>query len=154
LTVAKLRELVERGSRAPFHDAISRAFAGGPSKSDWRKLARKSPHLWAAGVDRLAEPAGYVPRSATVGLQIEVTEVAAELVSRYGADRARTMLEAAGLPAGLLGEGPPEAEAQVEAEAGAGAGGPPPESDAFADSPSFIQPPTLAVKKSRPRTKK
>ena len=101
-TANQWMEDVKKGARDPFQFALATALAGGPSQRDWRKLAREKPHLWAGAVQKLAEPAGYVPRSMSVQVSAEASDVAGELVRRFGGDSARQMLEAAGLPASLL----------------------------------------------------
>ncbi len=101
-TAAQWDEYVRKGARDPFQFALATALAGGPSQRDWRKLAREKPHLWAGAVQKLAEPAGYVPRSMSVQVSAEASDVAGELVRRFGSDGARQMLEAAGLPTSLL----------------------------------------------------
>ena len=86
---------VERGARDPFQVALATALAGAPSRRDWKRLAADKPHLWANAVQKLAEPAGYVPRSMSVSVTTDAGGMAAELVRRFGGDSARQMLEAA-----------------------------------------------------------
>ena len=100
---------VERGARDPFQVALATALAGAPSRRDWKRLAADKPHLWANAVQKLAEPAGYVPRSMSVSVTTDAGGMAAELVRRFGGDSARQMLEAAGLPVALLSHIEPSA---------------------------------------------
>ena len=104
-SIAAIREQIARGAREPLHHALSVALAGAPSKADWRRLARAEPHKWAAAIAQLGYLAGYQKQSVSVELSVDVSAIAAELTRRHGADQARRMIEAAGLPAELVPKG-------------------------------------------------
>lgn len=99
-----IRRRISSGSRQPFQSALSEALHGMPRASDWRALGETKPHLWAQGLRHLAELAGYVQQQHVTTTQVSAPHVAAELVRRYGVERARSMLEAAGLPTTLAVE--------------------------------------------------
>jgi len=107
---------VRKGSRDPFQVALAQAFAGAPSRKDWKKLAAEKPHLWANAIKTLSEPAGYVPRSLSVSVTAEAGDVAGELVRRFGSEGAKQMLEAAGLPLDLVSHIEPSETIEGESE--------------------------------------
>jgi len=113
-----LRNHIAQGSRAPWQEALAQALLGMPQAADWQELAQRAPHLWSAGVARLAEPAGYAPQSVHVDVRADAGRVAGELVRRYGVERARVLLEQAGLPGALALVHAPEPAAIDASEAG------------------------------------
>ena len=102
--IEQLEQQLSGYDRTPFHQQLARAIACGPSKTAWRKLATNAPDKWARSITELSRAAGFAELKAQIIIKPEPEQVAAELVARFGRDKALTMLNAAGLPSTLVGD--------------------------------------------------
>ena len=102
--IAELEQQLSGYDRTPFHQQLARAIACGPSKTAWRKLATSAPDKWARSITELSRAAGFAELKAQIIIKPDPAQVAKELVTRFGRDKALIMLGAAGLPSTLIGE--------------------------------------------------
>lgn len=98
----RIESRLARYDRGPFQEQLARALACGPSKSAWRSLAKKNPAAWAQSVEKLAKVSGFAERTESLSLTMDPQQIARELVARHGPDKAALLLQAAGLPSGLV----------------------------------------------------
>lgn len=106
--VARIRAQVARNDRTPFADILADALSVAPSKTAFRQLARQNPRQYVSMVKELAELNGYAQRTEHRRVNIDATAIAAEIAARMGADKAREILPAFGLPSTLVPDTAPD----------------------------------------------
>jgi len=100
--MARMQDQLARYDRAPFQGALAKALINEPGHKHWRDMAKADPEKWSRSVAMLAKAAGYAEKSERVNVNLDPGTMARELVARFGHTRARSLLEAAGLPASLI----------------------------------------------------
>lgn len=98
-----LEKRVARQDRQPFQEMLATAMSVAPSPTAWKRFATKNPDRYTKAVQELAKMSGYVDRTEHVHIRHDAQSVAAELVKRFGQDKARAILSNMGLPASLAG---------------------------------------------------
>ena len=94
-----------RFDRTPFQDLLATAVLAGQgtkARKAWTELAERDPAKYASAISSLAKPAGFGERTESVQIGVTPEQLVAELMGRYGAERARMMLEASGIPVALI----------------------------------------------------
>ena len=99
---ADIEAQLARLDRAPFRKPLAEALGVAPSRTAWRKLAKRDPAKWAAAVATLGKSAGMPETVQTISVNLEPQQLANQLVTRYGTDKAREMLRMHGLPESLI----------------------------------------------------
>ena len=99
---AEIEAQLARLDRAPFRKPLAEALGVAPSRSAWRKLAKNDPGKWSSAVATLAKSAGMPETVQSISVNLEPQQLANQLVTRYGTERAREMLKMHGLPENLI----------------------------------------------------
>lgn len=98
----RIKAQLARYDRNPFQDALADALTVAPSKTAWRKYAKNDPGKWATAVATLGKSSGFAEKSEKLSLNLDAKDMARELTARHGAEKAKLLLGAAGLPTSLV----------------------------------------------------
>lgn len=98
---ANLAARVARQDRGPFQELLAETLHYKPKPKALRELA-KDPEKHARTVKTYAQLAGYIERKESLNVSMTAKELADTLVARYGAEKARKMLELHNLPQSLI----------------------------------------------------
>lgn len=108
--IKEIEGSIGRLDRSVFDEALATCLACAPSRSAWRKKSKADPESWSRALVNLSKLRGYTEKKEITTFTPKMSEVAQELVRRFGESEARVLLKAAGAPASLLPALPIEAE--------------------------------------------
>ena len=98
----RIKEQLARYDRNPFKDVLADALTVAPSKTAWRRFAKKDPGKYSQAIATLAKPAGFAEKSESLVINMDANKMAQELIARFGREKGQQLLEAAGLPTSLI----------------------------------------------------
>ena len=102
-----------RYDRSPFMGMLADAATVAPSKTAWRKLARRDPEKYVRAVSTLAKTAGFADKTESVKITGTLDELVNILVARHGPEKTMTVLQSMGLPTTLVSASSAHAEHEI-----------------------------------------
>ena len=118
--IARIKAQIGGLDRSIFDEQLATAVACGPKPAAWKKLAKDDPESWSRALQNLARMRGYADKKEVTNITPKLSDVAQEVLRRFGEKQGQLLLEAAGVDEMLMPAPAIEGEFVGAAEAAPG----------------------------------